>query len=71
VAFGAALLDKQTVRHKLADMKTSLAVNRAFVDSCLELHSRGALDSATASMVKMCSTDLAWKVCDDAVQVGE
>ena len=69
MAFGKVLLDKQTVRHKLADMKTSLAVNRAFVDSCLVLHSQGRLDPASASMVKQCSTDLAWKVCDDAVQL--
>jgi len=69
-AFGSTLFDgQQTIRHKLADMKTSLSVNRAFVDSCLDLHSRGALDPATASMAKLSSTELAWKVIDDAVQL--
>jgi len=69
-AFGKSLFDgQQVLRHKLADMKTALTVNRAFVDSCLELHSRGALDTATASMAKLASTELAWKVIDEAVQL--
>ena len=69
-AFGGTLFEKQQVlRHKLADMKTGLSVNRAFIDSCLELHARGALDSATASMAKLASTELAWKVIDEAVQL--
>ena len=33
VAFGKPLIEKQVVKHKLADMKTSICVNRAFVDS--------------------------------------
>lgn len=28
----------QTVKHKLAEIKTELAVGRTFVDKCLELH---------------------------------
>ena len=38
-AFGHSLNEKQVVRHKLAEMKTSIAVGRAFVDQCLVLHS--------------------------------
>ena len=69
-AFGTSLFEgQQVLRHRLAEMKTSLSVNRAFVDSCLELHARGALDSATASMAKLSSTELAWKVIDEAVQL--
>jgi len=68
-AFGKQLFDKQVVRHKLAEMKTALCVNRAFVDQCLELHSKGKLDGATASMAKLNSTEIAWKVCDEAVQL--
>ena len=69
IAFGRPLLEKQTIRHKLAEMKTKLSVSRSFVDSCLQLHSEGRLDSSTASMVKMNCTDLAWHICDDAVQL--
>jgi long-chain-acyl-CoA dehydrogenase len=61
-AFGSPLNDKQVVRHKLAEMKTSLAVGRAFIDSCLVLHNEGKLDAYTASMAKLSATDLAWKV---------
>ena len=69
-AFGTSLYEgQQVLRHKLADMKTQLSVNRAFIDSCLELHSRGALDTATASMAKLHSTELCWRVVDEAVQL--
>ena len=40
------------VQHKLAELKTSLAVCRAFVDQCLVLHDSGRLDSEMASMAK-------------------
>jgi long-chain-acyl-CoA dehydrogenase len=69
MAFGKPLFDKQVVRHKLADMKTALSVNRAFVDQCLELHSNKRLDAATASMAKLASTENSWKICDEAVQL--
>ena len=46
-AFGGSLLKNfQTIRHKLAEIKTETAVARAFYDNCLELHSQGRLDSA-------------------------
>lgn len=53
------------IRHKLADMKTNLCVNRAFVDQCIELHSLGKLDAATASMAKLTATENSWKICDE------
>jgi len=69
-AFGTTLFEgQQVLRHKLAEMKTQLSINRAFVDSCLELHSRGKLDSSTASMAKYASTDLSFKIIDEAVQL--
>jgi len=68
-AFGKPLIDKQVVAHTLAKMKTKVCVSRAFVDQCLELHALGKLDSATASMAKASATDLAWQICDDAVQL--
>mmetsp|Transcript_50398 Transcript_50398/g.68523 ORF Transcript_50398/g.68523 Transcript_50398/m.68523 type:complete len:95 (+) Transcript_50398:164-448(+) len=50
-------------------MKTSVSVSRAFMDQCLSLHAMGRLDPQTASMAKLSGTELAWKVCDDAVQL--
>merc|ERR1739838_486862 len=37
-AFGRRVADLQTVQHKLAELKTSIAVCRAFADQCMELH---------------------------------
>ena len=50
--FKGSLSDLQTVRHRLAEMKTELCVGRMFVDRCLELHAQGRLDSQMASMVR-------------------
>ena len=68
-AFGARLADKQTVQHKLAEMKTEITIARTFADRCIELHSHGKLDNASASMVKYHCTDLQSKVADQCVQL--
>lgn len=36
-AFGKTLADLQTMRHKMADMKTEIAVARSFADQCIVL----------------------------------
>ena len=36
-AFGRTLSGLQTIQHKMAEMKTSIAVCRAFIDQCIEL----------------------------------
>ncbi|CAH8494686.1 unnamed protein product [Dicrocoelium dendriticum] len=58
-----------TIQHRLAEMKTSVCVSRAFVDRCLELHSQGRLDSELASMAKYWTSDLVNRVAYDAVQM--
>merc|ERR1712048_1084875 len=40
-AFGRRVADLQTVQHKLAEIKTSITVCRAFIDQCMELHEVG------------------------------
>lgn len=57
-AFGKHISDLQTIQHKLAELKTEIAVARAFTDRCNELHNIGKLDSSTASMAKYWITDL-------------
>ena len=42
----------QTVRHKLAELKTETVIARAFVDNCIALHSEHRLDSQMASMAE-------------------
>ena len=68
-AFGRKVSDLQTVQHKLAELKTSIAVCRAFIDQCLELHDKNKLCSEMASMAKYWATDLENKVAGDCLQL--
>ncbi|XP_070447687.1 long-chain specific acyl-CoA dehydrogenase, mitochondrial isoform X3 [Equus przewalskii] len=68
-AFGKTVAHLQTVQHKLAELKTHICVTRAFVDSCLQLHEAGRLDSATASMAKYWTSELQNSVAYDCVQL--
>ena len=83
-AFGRRVADLQTVnlspfkyfflfllqvQHKLAELKTSLTVCRAFIDSCLSLHNSSKLDSEMSSMAKYWATDLQNKVAGDCLQL--
>jgi len=67
--FGRAVSDLQTVQHKLAELKTSIAVCRAFVDQCMSLHDEGRLCGEMASMAKYWATDLENKVAGDCLQL--
>jgi len=68
-AFKGTLGDLQTVKHKLAEMKTDVVVGRAFVDQCIALHAEGKLDSTMASMAKYWASDLQSKIADHGVQL--
>uniref|UniRef100_A0A672K1N2 Acyl-CoA dehydrogenase long chain n=1 Tax=Sinocyclocheilus grahami TaxID=75366 RepID=A0A672K1N2_SINGR len=59
----------QVVQHKLAELKTEVCVGRAFIDSCLQLHSEKKLDSSTASMAKYWATDLQNSVATQCLQL--
>ena len=58
-----------SVQHKLAELKTSIAVCRAFIDQCMELHDQARLGGEMASMAKYWSTDLENKVAADCLQL--
>jgi acyl-CoA dehydrogenase len=68
-AFGRSVIDFQTVAHKLAEMKTEVAVARVFVDRCIELKLNRQLDAVTASMAKYMASELQFKVMDQCVQL--
>ncbi|XP_015277007.1 PREDICTED: long-chain specific acyl-CoA dehydrogenase, mitochondrial [Gekko japonicus] len=68
-AFGKTIAHLQTVQHKLAELKTQVCVGRAFLDSCLQLHSAKRLDSATASMAKYWASELQNSVATQCVQL--
>lgn len=68
-AFGGTLSSLQTVQHKLAELKTSIAVCRSFVDECIAQHNIGCLNNSTASMAKYWSTDLENRVATECLQL--
>ncbi len=68
-AFKGALGDLQTVRFKLADMKTELTIGRTFLDDCIARHLVGELDVPRAAMAKYWLTELTGRVVDTCVQL--
>lgn len=68
-AFGNPLLNLQTIKHRMAELKTELTVARTFMDNCIQLHDEGRLDTSTASMAKYWGTDLQQKIIDECVQL--
>jgi acyl-CoA dehydrogenase len=68
-AFGATLATFQNTRFKLAEFKTDLEVNRAYVNHCIELYKQGRMDVASAAMVKLSTTEMQNRVCDGCLQL--
>jgi acyl-CoA dehydrogenase len=68
-AFGKRIIDFQNSRFKLADAATQVQVGRVFVDRCIAEHAAGWLDSATAAMAKLWTTELQDRVLDDCLQL--
>ncbi|WP_431096163.1 acyl-CoA dehydrogenase family protein [Polaromonas aquatica] len=67
--FGQPVASYQNTRYKLAELQTEVQVARVFVDKCVELVAKEALDTATASMAKYWCSDLQCKVMDECVQL--
>ncbi|MEQ8365917.1 MAG: acyl-CoA dehydrogenase family protein [Roseicyclus sp.] len=68
-AFGRPIIENQVIRHKLADLKTELAVGWAFVDQCIRKHQAGKLSTFDASMAKLWVTEMQGRVVDQCVQL--
>ncbi|KAA0203797.1 hypothetical protein HAZT_HAZT000560 [Hyalella azteca] len=68
-AFGKSLTKMQVIQHKMAELKTSICVARAFTDQCIDLHTQKRLDQYTAAMQKYWVSDLANKVAYDCLQL--
>lgn len=68
-AFGQRIFDFQNTQFKLAEMKTQLAMGRAFVDHCLMKSKNGRVDTVDASMAKLAMSELEGKVIDECVQL--
>ncbi|MEO8144439.1 MAG: acyl-CoA dehydrogenase family protein [Betaproteobacteria bacterium] len=68
-AFGKPVAGFQNTRFKLAEIATEIQVMRVFVDRCMELLLEKKLDTATASMAKLWSTDMEGTVLDECLQL--
>lgn len=68
-AFGQTLFDFQNTKFVLAECQTIAHTSRVFLDSCIERHLRGELDSTTAAMAKWWLTEQQCVVIDRCVQL--
>ena len=68
--FGQGIIDFQNTRFRLAEMKTELAVGRAFLDDLLRGYNEtGELDTIRCAMAKMWLCEMEGRVIDQAVQL--
>ncbi|CBL47223.1 Acyl-CoA dehydrogenase [gamma proteobacterium HdN1] len=68
-AFSQPISAFQNTRFKMAELKTQLEVNRAFIQVCTEKYNRGQLSATEASMAKLSTTELQGKVADECLQL--
>ena len=68
-AFGMAVSQFQNTRFKLADLKTQVEVNKAYIQQCIAKYEQGELSAVEASMAKLSTTELQSKVADECLQL--
>jgi acyl-CoA dehydrogenase len=68
-AFGQSVFDFQNTRFTLAEIATEVHVGRVFLDSCIERHLAGDLDSTTAAMAKWWLTEQQVSAIDRCLQL--
>jgi alkylation response protein AidB-like acyl-CoA dehydrogenase len=68
-AFGRALSELQTIRFKVAELASSVAVARVFVDWCLQKQVARSLDLRSAVIAKYWVTDASYAVIDECLQL--
>lgn len=68
-AFGTEISKFQNTRFKLAELKTQIEVNKAFLNQCSKKYQHGELSAVEASMAKLTTTELQGKVADECLQL--
>lgn len=68
-AFGQTVASFQNTRFSLADVKTEIAINRAYYEKCADAYSRGELTAEDAAMLKYAATEMQCKTIDDCLQL--
>ena len=68
-AFGQTIASFQNTRFKLAEVKTEIALNRAFYEQCAKQYADGELTADDAAMLKYAATEMQCKTIDDCLQL--
>jgi alkylation response protein AidB-like acyl-CoA dehydrogenase len=68
-AYGAPIIELQGVAFDLADMATQVEIAHQFVIHAARLCAAGLPCAKEASMAKLFATEMAEKVCSDALQI--
>lgn len=68
-AFGQTVASFQNTRFTLAEVKTEIAVNRAFYEKCAEAYAGDKLSAEEAAMLKYASTEMQCKTIDQCLQL--
>jgi alkylation response protein AidB-like acyl-CoA dehydrogenase len=67
--FGRFISEFQAIQHKLADMATSIEAARLLVQRAASLKDAGQRVTKESSMAKLFASEMAVRVCDDALQI--
>jgi butyryl-CoA dehydrogenase len=68
-SFGKPIFEHQAVNFRLADMATQIEVARQMVHHAASLRDAGKPCLKEASMAKLFASEMAEKVCSDAIQI--
>jgi butyryl-CoA dehydrogenase len=68
-SFGKKIIEHQAVAFRLADMATQIAAARHLVLDAARLRDEGAPCLTEAAMAKLFASEMAEKVCSDAIQI--
>lgn len=66
---GTSVYDDRSTKFKLAEVAAQARAARVFLDACIVCLLKGELDSVTASMVKLVTTDAQGKIIDECLQL--
>lgn len=69
IAFGKPLIEQQAIQFMLADMATQVDAARLLVHDAAQSLDRGESEKTKACMAKLFASEIATKVCLDAVQI--
>lgn len=68
-AFGEPISRFQNTRFVLADIKTEIELNRAYMEKCITKYMKGELTTAEASMCKLAASEMQDRVVDKCLQL--